>query len=112
MPWCRDAPSWGDMREADMKCKVAVRLLSPPPDHFLLPTASRLPFPGLPARLTRSRKLTAEDAFCCQFLAHMHRLRLSARSYFFPNAQNFRVEAKNEDRKLAAENFVGRNDQK
>lgn len=48
------------MREADMKCKVAARLLSPPPDHFLLPAASHLPFLGFPARLTRSRKVAAE----------------------------------------------------
>jgi hypothetical protein len=92
------------MREADMKCKVAIRLLSPPPDHFLLPTASGLPFPGFPVRLTRSRKVAAEDAFCCQFVAQTNRLRLSARSYF-------RDDSKNEERKLAAENFVGRNDQ-
>jgi hypothetical protein len=31
------------MREADMKCKVAVRLLSPPLGHFLLPTAKKDP---------------------------------------------------------------------
>jgi hypothetical protein len=54
------------MREADMKCKVAVRLLSPSSDHFLLPAASHLPFPGFPGRLTRSRKVAAEDAFCCE----------------------------------------------
>jgi len=34
------------MREADMKCQVAVRLLSPPLGHILLPTASGLPFRG------------------------------------------------------------------
>jgi len=93
------------MREADMKCKVAVRLFSPLPDHFLLPTASRLPFPGLPARLTRSRKLAAEDAFRYEFVAQTIHLCLAVRSYF-------RDEAKNEDGKLAAENFVGSNDQK
>ena len=92
------------MREADMKCKVTVRLLSPPSDHFLLQAAVRLPFLSFPATLTRSRKLAAEDAFCCQFSAQTNRLRLTARSYF-------RAEAKNEGRKLAAENFVGSNDQ-
>jgi hypothetical protein len=56
------------MREADMKCKVAVCLLSPPPDHFLLPAASHLPFLSFPATLTGSRKLAAEDDFCCQLL--------------------------------------------
>jgi len=56
------------MREADMKCKVAARLLSPASDHFFLQAASHLPFPLSPARLTRSRKLAAEEAFCCQLL--------------------------------------------
>jgi hypothetical protein len=105
-------PSGGDMREVDMKCKVAPRLLPSLLSDSLVQAASLLHFPALADRLTRSRKLTAEDAFCCQFLAHMHRLRLSARSNFFPNAQNFRDDSKNEGRKLAAENFVGRNDQK
>jgi hypothetical protein len=59
----------------------------------------------LAARLTRSRKLAAEDAFRCQFSEQTNRLRLTERSYF-------RDEAKNEDGKLAAENIVGRNDQK
>jgi hypothetical protein len=66
------------------------------------PSLAFFPFP---ARLTRSRKLAAEDAFCCQFVAQTNRLRLTARS-------SFKDAAKNEDRKLAAENFVGRNGQK
>lgn len=54
------------MREAGMKCKVAVRLLPSSPDHFPLSTASRLPFPDFPARLTRSRKLAAEGTIGCE----------------------------------------------
>ena len=93
------------MREADMKCKVAPRLLPSFLSESPVQAASLLHFPALAGRLTRSRKLAAEDAFCCQFSAQTNRLRLSARSYF-------RDEAKNEDGKLAAENIVGRNDQK
>ncbi len=55
------------MREADMKCKVAT---------WLLPVSSRTPvaevafplhFSALAGRLTRSRKVVAEEAFCYEF---------------------------------------------
>jgi hypothetical protein len=93
------------MREADMKCKVAAWLLPSLLSDPLVRAACLLHSALIAARLTRSRKVAAEDAFCCQFVAQANRLRLSARSYF-------RDEAKNEDGKLAAENFVGSNDQK
>ena len=93
------------MREADMKCKVAPRLLPSFLSESPVQAASLLHFLSLAGRLTRSRKVAAEDAFCCQFVAQTNRLRLTARS-------SFRDEAKNEDGKLAAENFVGSNDQK
>ena len=63
-----------------------------------------LSFRSIPAILTRSRKDVPEDAFCCQFSAQTNRLHLTARSYF-------RDAAKNEGGKVAAENFVGSNDQ-
>ena len=93
------------MREADMKCKVAAWLLPSFLSESPVQAASLLHFPALAGRLTRSRKLAAEDAFCCQFVALTNRLRLTARSYF-------RDATKNEGRNLAAENFVGSNDQK
>jgi hypothetical protein len=52
------------MRDGDIRGKVAVYLLSPSPDHFLLQAAPHLPFPHSPATLTRSRKLAAEGTFC------------------------------------------------
>jgi hypothetical protein len=61
--------SRGDMREADMKCKVAACLLSSPPDHFLLLAPSHLPFPRPPATLTRSGKDVPESSFCYQFIS-------------------------------------------
>ena len=93
------------MREADMKCKVAPRLLPSFLSESPVQVASLLHFPALAGRLTVSRKVAAEDAFCCQFSVQTNRLCLTARSYF-------RDEAKNEDGKLAAENFVGSNDEK
>lgn len=71
----------GDMREADMKCKVAVWLL---PAHSGPDTAygaSRLRSPYIISRLTRSRKLAAEGAFCCVFTS----LFLFITGYFFTN---------------------------
>jgi hypothetical protein len=64
-------PCWGDMREADMKCKVAVRLLPSFLSQSSVQDASLLHFLVLAGRLTRSRKLAAEDAFCCQFLVDL-----------------------------------------
>jgi len=92
------------MREADMKCKVAACLLPTKPKTDTPEVPSPLRFSAIAGRLTRSRKLAAEDAFCYEFVAQMNRLCLAARSYF-------RDGSKNEDRKLAAENFVGSNDQ-
>jgi hypothetical protein len=92
------------MREADMKCKVAVRLLPTNSRGPLTEPPSHLHFPTSAGRLTRSRKLAAEEAFCYEFVAQMKRLRLTARSYS-------RDAMKNEGGKLAAENFVGSNDQ-
>jgi hypothetical protein len=88
-----------------MKCKVTACLLPNKPKTDTPEAPSPLRFSALAGRLTRSRKVAAEEAFCCQFSAQTNRLRLSARSYF-------RAEAENEDGKLAAENFVGSNDQK
>jgi hypothetical protein len=100
------------MREADMECKVAVRLLSPSSDYFLLRAFSHLPFPCSPGKLTRSRKLAAEDAFCYESGAGANCSHLSLRSSFLPNLSYFRDDVKNESGKLAAENFVGENDEK
>jgi hypothetical protein len=105
-------PSWGDMREADMKCKVAA---------WLLPIYSRTEtawvsfhlhsFP-LAGRLTRSRKVAAECIFCYESGAGANCALLSLRSSFLPNLSYFRDNVKNEGGKLAAENFVGENDEK
>jgi hypothetical protein len=60
--------TWGDMREADMKCKAAAWLLPSSLRNLLVQVAYHLHFSALAGRLTRSRKLAAEDAFCCQLL--------------------------------------------
>ena len=87
-----------------MKCKVATWWLPVSSRTPLAEIAFPLHFSVLAARLTRSRKVAAEDAFCCDFSAQTNRLHLTARSYF-------RDAAKNEGGKVAAENFVGSNDQ-
>jgi hypothetical protein len=56
------------MREADMKCKVAAWLLPVSSRTTIAKLAFPLHFSALAGRLTRSRKLVAEDAFCCQLL--------------------------------------------
>jgi hypothetical protein len=53
------------MREADMKCKVAVWLIPSSLDHLLVQTAYILHSSPLAGTLTRSRKVVAEGTFCC-----------------------------------------------
>ncbi len=54
------------MREADMKCKRADCLLLTLLRSALTEVSSPLRFPPIAGKLTRSRKLVAESAFCCQ----------------------------------------------
>ncbi len=61
------------MREADMKCKVAACLLPTFLSESPVQAASLLHFPALAGRLTRSRKVAAEDAFRCQFVHSLWR---------------------------------------
>jgi hypothetical protein len=86
------AASRGDMREADMKCKVAACLLLSLLSDPLVRAACLLHSALIAGRLTRSRKVAAEDAFCCQFSAQTIHLRLTVRvkhhgwrSYFHHN---------------------------
>ena len=65
------AHDWGDMREADMKCKVAAWLLLPLRSPLLVRAACLLHSVLIAATLTRSRKVAAEDVFCCQFLVDL-----------------------------------------
>lgn len=62
-------PSRGEMREADMKCKVAAWLLPSPLSHLLVQVAYLLRFLPIAGRLTRSRKLVAECTFRYQSLS-------------------------------------------
>jgi len=71
-----------------------------------------LHFSALAATLTRNRKVAAEDAFRCESGAPAHCSPLSLRSSFLPSLSYFRDDMKNEGGKLAAENFVGENDEK
>lgn len=59
------------MREADMKCKVAACLLPTKPKTDTPEVSSPLHFSAIAARLTGSRKVAAEDAFCCEFLVDL-----------------------------------------
>jgi hypothetical protein len=59
------------MREATTKCKVDVQLILLIMLHHHLYATSHLHFRVLAATLTRSRKLAAEDTFCCELKRNM-----------------------------------------
>jgi hypothetical protein len=62
------SPDRGDMREADMKCRWAVYLLPIERKTDTPEVPSLLRFPPIAARVTRSRKVAAEEAFCCELV--------------------------------------------
>ncbi len=59
---------WGDMREADMECKVAI--------PFLLYVAYQSALQAVLFIVTRRRKLAAETLICCQFSAQIKRAKV------------------------------------
>ncbi len=69
------------MREADMKCKVAMERFHHRCIIFPHHPASHLHLSPIADRVTRSRKLAAEDAFRCELTVSVSFQEGSLRSY-------------------------------